>query len=209
MKKTILAGLWILIIGLGANTLFAQEVNPQIQKGIEYHNRARSAGEKNPQGLIEDCLALLKPFTQTDAIASAVYGSALTVKASFLASDNPMKSLGFLEKGNQFIDKAVAMDSKNVFCRLLRLENGIEVSRTSPLKRYGIIKSDVEFFIDEGKIEQLSDCDKAEAYLYCAFFYLDSGDLDTALELFEEAAQAAPESESGKRAKKMLDIYSE
>ena len=50
---------------------------------------------------------------------------------------------------------------------------------------------------------------KSEVYLYCDMFFLDSGDLDYALELFENAADLAPLSESGKKAAAMLERYSE
>ena len=208
LKKIILAGAFVLMELTGAS-LFAQELNPQIQKGIECHDRARSGDPKNTISLIEECLKTLEPFTQTNAIACAVYGSALTIKASIVVETNAIKSLEYLDKGNEFIDKAVSMKPDEIYCRLLRLENGIEVSRTSPLKRYSDIKSDVEFLIDDEKVEELSGKDKAEAYLYCGFYYLDSGDLDYALELFELAQEAASDSDSGKRAQKMLDKYSE
>ena len=182
MKKIILIGVCVLM-GLAGASLFAQELNPQIQKGIECHDNARAPNQKNPD--------------------------ALTIKASIVVETNAIKSLEYLDKGNGFIDKAVLMNPDEIYCRILRLENGIEVSRTSPLKRYSDIKSDVEFLIDDEKVEELSGNDKAEAYLYCGFYYLDSGDLDYALELFELAQEAAPDSDSGKRAQKMLDKYSE
>lgn len=208
LKKIILLGACVLM-GFVCGPLFAQELNPQIQKGIDCHDRARSGDPKNTISLIEECLKTLEPFTQTNAIACAVYGSALTIKASIVVETNAIKSLEYLDKGNGFIDKAVLMNPNEIYCRMLRLENGIEVSRTSPLKRYSEIKSDVEFLIDDEKVEELSGKDKAEAYLYCGFYYLDSGDLDYALELFELAQEAAPDSDSGKRAQKMLDKYSE
>ena len=209
MKRVLRVLCILMMLSVDLGPLFAEELAPQVQKGYEYHNRARNPDEKNPGALLDECLKCLEPYTNTDAIACGLYGSALTVKASLAVDGNPIKSLKYLEEGNEFIDKAVAMKPDEIFCRLLRLENGIEVSRTSPVKRYGVIKNDVEFFIDDGKAEELSADDKAEAYLYCGFYYLDSGDLDFALELFELAEEAAPDSKSGKRAQKMLDKYSD
>ena len=209
MKRVLRVLCILMMLSVDLGPLFAEELAPQIQKGYEYHNRARNPDEKNPGALLDECLKCLEPYTNTDAIACGLYGSALTVKASLAVDGNPIKSLNYLEKGNDFIDKAVAMKPEEVFCRLLCLENGIEVSRTSPVKRYGVIKSDVDFFIDDGQAEGLSADDKSEAYLYCGFYYLDSGDLDYALELFELAEEAAPDSKSGKRAQKMLDKYSD
>ena len=45
MKKIILIGVCVLM-GLAGASLFAQELNPQIQKGIDCHDRARSGDPK-------------------------------------------------------------------------------------------------------------------------------------------------------------------
>ena len=67
---------------------------------------------------------------------SAVHitGSAITVEPVFMKT-NPIKALALLDKGSEFIDSAVEMDSDNFIVRILRLTNGIEVSISSPLKR--------------------------------------------------------------------------
>lgn len=200
---------WILLTVFGKNKLMAEEIDPQIQKGIEYYKQARNPGENNIDQLIEECLKSLHPFTQENAYACAIYGSALTLKAGILAEDSPIKSLSFLEEGNTYLDKAVTMQPDYEILRLIRLENGIEVSRSSPVKRYSEVSDDVAFFIDDEKVERFSDETKAEVYLYCGFYYLDSGDLDYALELFEMAQEASPDTYSGERAQKMLDRYSE
>ena len=54
-KKIILAGVCVLM-GFTGSTLFAQELDPQIQKGIECHARARSGDPKNTDALSEECL---------------------------------------------------------------------------------------------------------------------------------------------------------
>ncbi len=210
MKKIVKVLLIILSLSAaGKMNALAEEINPQIQKGIEYHNRSRNPEEKDADKLIEDCLECLEPFTQSNALACAMYGSATNIKAGRISKASPLKSLGLLKKGSKYLDQAVSINPKDESIRLIRLENGIEVSRTSPVKRYKEISKDVDFFIKDGKIKSLSGESKAEAYLYCGFYYLDSGKLDYALKLFEEAERAAPNSECGKKAHKMLEKYSE
>lgn len=188
-------------------SVFAQkmDVESAIQRGIEYHDLARKQGQEYCQKVCD----VLEPFINENAIACAYYGSAQTVMASFVAEKNPMKSLEYLQNGGDYLDKAVRLDPENGFVRMIHLENGIEVSRNSPLKRYSAIRSDVEWFLDDENVLKMEPDMQAEAYLYCGFFKLEEGDLDYALELFENAVDAAPESRSAVQAKKQLDKYTE
>lgn len=176
-----------------------------IATAVEYHNKARTAGIEYG----EKALALLKPYCGTDSIASAYYGSTLTVIAGIISEKNPIKALEYLQSGGEYMDKAVEMNPENPVVHFVRLENGIEVSRTSPIKRYSVIKKDFVWFIDDDNISSLGIEDQAEAYLYCGHLKLDEGDLDYALELYESSVDAAPESNSAKISAKMLDKYTE
>ena len=184
-------------------------LNTRISKGIEYHNLARNTDTKKASELIDKCLECLEPYTASDALACAYYGSALTVKASHLSQKNPIKSLSYLEDGSRYLDKAVSMKSDDIELRIVRLENGIEVSRSSPVKRYGVIKADVDYLLKKEKLSLMSADFKAETYLYCGYYYQDSGDLETALDYFEMAVESDCECNAGKTAQKMLDKYSE
>lgn len=184
-------------------------IHPEILKGIELHDSSRNGDAKNLEATIEKCLETLDPFVSSSPLALVFYGSALTVKAGFLVSKNPIKSLSFLDKGCVCIDKAVNLDSSHPLIRLVRLENGIEVSRTSPVKRYAVIKSDVDFLLDENNTKDFSLEKKAESLLYCAHYFLDAGNLDKAFELFEKAVKVSPDSNAGKAAQTMIEKYSE
>ncbi len=189
--------------------LTAQEPALAIQQGIEYHNASRLENGKKSIELIQKSLDTLKPFVETDSIACAYYGSALTVYAGFISETNPIKSLSYLEEGGKYLDKAVVMDKKNSYVHLIRLENGIEVSRTSPVKRYSVIAEDVKYFIDDKNIERLEGENKAECLLYCAYFYCDSGDLDMALDFCDQIIEQESKTEAARLAAKMLAKYSE
>ena len=206
-KLFVIIVLFTFICGFG----FAEEgrMNPQISKGIEYHNLTREDTCKDVAGIIEKCLDTLEPFVSSDALACAYYGSAKNIKARTLAEKNPIKSLSYLEEGSSYLDKAVSMKSDEIELRIIRLENGIEVSRSSPIKRYSVICEDVDFILEKNNVSQLPAQEKAEAYLYCGFYYQDAGDLETALDLFEMSVEADGDSAAGKAAQNMLDKYSE
>lgn len=181
------------------------EMNGDIQKGIELHNKARTEGMKTAESASE----LLKPYINENAIARAYFGSVETVKAGIIAEKNPVKSLEYLQNGGDYLDEAVEMAPNEAYIRMIRLENGIEVSRSSPIKRYSVIKKDVKWFLDEENILKAEDDLKGEAYLYCGYYMIDAGDLDTALELFELCVDINPKSDFAKAANKMLDRYTE
>lgn len=204
--KQVLKNLTVCLIMVLSSSVYAQGKDEIIARAIECHQTARG---ENVNESISECLNLLKPYKDTDSIACAFYGSAITIQAGCVAQKNPIKALALLDDGGAIIDKAVKMDETNAAVRLLRLENGIIVSRSSPVKRYSIISSDVNFFLEDEKLSQLDSNTKAEALLYCAYYKTDEGDLDYALELFEMAYDSDPTSDCGKQALKMLEKYSE
>ena len=204
MKKISLNAISFVAVLLLGSLVFAGSENPQIQKGIELHNLSRSAEEEESDAMIDESLAILEPFIKQDSLACAYYGSALTIKAGNYAKKSPVKALMNLKKGSKLIDEAVKKDSNNIELRILRLENGIDVSRGSPVKRYNVIREDVDYFIAQEKVGLLGDELKAEVYLFCGHYYLDSKDSDNARKYFELAYNASPDSKFGKDAKEML-----
>lgn len=195
----------MILISMGTSVFANPKMNADIEKGIEYHNKARTEGFE----YAEKCCEVLKPYIKTNAYACAYYGSAQTIIAGFVADKNPIKSLEYLQLGGEFLDEALAMDSEDPHLHLIHLENGIEVSRNSPIRRYSAIRTDIKWLLDNENINNLDADTKAEAYLYCGYFKIDEGDLDYALELFENAVAASPKSDAGKSANKMLDKYTE
>lgn len=189
------------------SAIFAQnsKLQSDIEKGIEYHNMARAEGLEYAQKACD----ILKPYTDENAVACAVYGSSQTIIAGFVAEKNPIKSLEYLQTGGEYLDKAVKIAPDDFFTHMIHLENGIEVSRSSPIKRYSAIRSDVEWFLDDENILKGDSENQAEAYLYCGYFKLEEGDLDYALELLENCVSVCPKSEYAKQANKLLDRYTE
>lgn len=200
MKKILIMAAGMLM----AFSLFANDAD--IQKGIEYHTLAREGKIENAQ----KCIDTLKPYVNSNAVACAYYGSAFTLLASAeIEEENALRSLEYLEQGCIYMDKAVELDSKNFIVHLTRLENGIEVSRTSPLKRYAVIKDDFDFLLQDSVISSVEPEVRSEILAYCALYLLDSGDLESALDMFDEAIEADSNSAGAKIAQKMLDKYSE
>lgn len=201
MKKGIIGAV---VFALLSTVVFA-DAKSDIEKGIELHNAVRKEGIVTAEKGAE----LLKPYIKENAIACAYYGSIQTLIAGAISEKNPIKALEYLQMGGDYLDEAVELEPDNAIVRLIRLENGIEVSRTSPIKRYSTIKKDVKWFLDDGNISSADSEIQAEAYLYCGYYMIDAGDLDYALELFEECIALNPKSESAKAANKMLDKYTE
>lgn len=204
-KKTMMIFGMTMMMAVSAFAEMWTSENKDVQKGIEYHNRARTDGIE----YLEKACELLEPYSETDSLACAYFGSSKNIMAGLVANSKPMKALDYLQEGGDLLDKAVKMDSENGFIRLIRLENGVEVSRSSPIKRYSVIMEDADWFIEQDNILKLPKEIQAEAYLYCGHLKLDEGDLDYALELYELSAAADPSGASGKTAAKMLDKYSE
>lgn len=202
MKKILglLVGFSLCLSVFGQNTTN----NADIQKAIEIHDNTRNGDYSK----IQTALDLLKPYIQSNALACAYYGSSLTLLASECSQKDPIKSLDYLQKGAKYLDSAVQMDSSNPVLHLFRLENGIEVSRASPVKRYSVISEDVDFLLDND-LSSFDKNTKAEAFLYCGYYKADAGELDDALDLFDQAIEVSAQSLAGKAAQKMIDKYSE
>lgn len=206
MKKNLL----ILIICLCVSSLFSKEITDNsaamaIEEGINYHNTAQNKEDKK----IEKCLETLKPFIDSDPIARAYYGSAITISAGYCSETAPIKALELLEEGSRYIDEAITMDSSNLITHILRLENGLEVSKLSPYKRYSVIKSDVNFLLKDGILDDLDDSTKASVYYFCGLYRIEENDIDSALDLFDLSINAKSGSEFARLSQNMLNRYEE
>jgi hypothetical protein len=174
-----------------------------LQNGIALHNTAESAAD----GRAEQSMAVLKPYIDSSAAARAYYGSAMTKTAAYYKSSNPIKSLGLLKKGTAFIDEAVKKQPDDSSLRILRLVNGIQISRSSPVKRYQVIKNDVGWFMEDGHIAALNKADKTTVSLYAGYYYVQANDIDTAVELFQDAVTNGSGTPDGAEAAAMLRKY--
>lgn len=200
MKKI----LGLILAGAISFSVFAGE-KEDLAKGIELHGKVGTGKEKT----IEECKKVLEPYLEKNMTAKAYYGSVVTMEAGFVAQKNPMKALEYLEEGSKLIDEAVKKEPENLELRILRLGNGIEVSASSPYKRYFVIQNDVKFFENEKNLNQLDDETKAYVYLNMGLFKIEEGDLDTALDYLDMAVECAPGSNNAKKAEKVLRRYEE
>jgi tetratricopeptide (TPR) repeat protein len=184
--------------------IFARSMGEDLKKAILLHDSA--ALESNADKALA-CQELLQPYIEKDAVCRAYYGSAVTVEASFYEKSNPIKALSLLDKGSEYIDSAVEMDSDNFIVRILRLTNGVQVSSSSPLKRYKVIKNDVAWFekngIDYGKDEN------ARLYYNIALFHLAVNNLDAALYALDDCIATKSSDPVVKKAQELLRRYEE
>lgn len=194
----------VILAGILSVSVFAGE-KEDLARGIELHGKAGTGNEK----ALMECKKILEPYLEKNMTAKAYYGSAVTIEAGFVSEKNPVKALEFLEEGSKLIDEAVKKEPENLELRILRLGNGIEVSASSPYKRYFVIQNDVKFFENEKKLNQLDDETKAYVYLNMGLFKIEEGDLDAALDYLDLAVECAPGSDYAKKAEKVLNRYEE
>ena len=181
----------------------AQSMDDSIERGIALHDRALAEGEETAL----KCRETLEPFIEKNMVARAYYGSVITIQASFYADENPVHSLTLLEEGAQYMNSAVSNDPDNGELRLIRLSNGIEVSRSSPLKRYAVIADDVRWFEKHPLPSSPEDC--AAILLNCGLYYLDAGDMDAALDALETCVESGAETAAVQNARDILRRYEE
>ncbi len=193
----------VCIAALCATGVCAQSMDDSIERGIALHDRALAEGEATAL----KCRETLEPFIKTNMVARAYYGSVITIQASFYADENPVHSLTLLEEGAQYMDSAVANDPDNGELRLIRLSNGIEVSRSSPLKRYAVIADDVHWFENH---PLPSSPEYSAAILFnCGLYHLDAGDIETALDALETCVESGAETAAVQNARDILRRYEE
>ena len=193
----------VFIAALFVSGVCAQSMDDSIERGIALHDRALAEGEATALKSRET----LEPFIGTNMVARAYYGSVITIQASFYADENPIQSLTLLEEGAQYMDSAVANDPDNGELRLIRLSNGIEVSWSSPLKRYAVIADDVRWF--EKHPLPSSPEESAAILLNCGLYHLDAGDIDAALDALETCVDSGAETAAVQNARDILRRYEE
>lgn len=201
MKKHI--SVMLLVAGITSG-LFAATPAEDLREGIKYHDLARTA----PEGNIEKAKALLGPLQKDSAIAKAYYGSILTLEAGELARQKKgIKALTLIKEGTGLIDEAVAAAPDVIDLRFLRLINGYGLSEGSPVKRYKIMKIDIDWF--NGRIAQFTKEQQGVIRLYTGLYYLKANQLDEAQAAFETCVMVSPDSAEAAEAKKQMARYAE
>jgi hypothetical protein len=201
MKKTAC----LFLAGILSAAVFAQSQEQIIQDGINYHNLAKAESD----GYAEKCKDTLLPYIETDMTARAYYGSAITLQADYCSSSNPIHALDLLREGSAYIDDAVKRDNSNPDLHILRLVNGIQVSESSPFKRYAVLKDDIAWLAKKENQKGLDNDTLALVYLYSGLYKIEEGDIDSALDLLDQASALSPGSDAAKEAEKMTERYKE
>jgi len=201
MKKFISGMLLVAVLAAG---LFAATPAEDLREGIKYHDLARTA----PAGNLEKAKGLLGPLQKDSAVAKAYYGSLLTLEAGELAKQKKgIQALTLIKEGTGLIDEAVAAAPDMADLRFLRMINSYGLSEGSPVKRYKIMKTDIDWF--NGRIAQFTKQEQGVIRLYTGLYYLKANQLEDAHASFEGCIMVSPDSSEAAEAKKQMARYEE
>jgi tetratricopeptide (TPR) repeat protein len=176
----------------------------EIRQGIACHDQAQTAPERN----IEQGKALLYPHMNTSPLAKGYYGSLLTLEAGLYARrNNVLRAMTLLDEGTSLIDESVRAAPDLVDLHALRMINSYEVSNQSPMDRYDMMKTDIDWF--EERRNQLSGDLKGMLELYKGFYYLKNRRIAAALDAFELCVKVSPGSPEAREAERQLRRYGE
>lgn len=175
-----------------------------IAEGIKYHNLA----EISPEGNIEKCENLLSPLIDKYPLAKGYYGSLLTLEAGvFEDKKSVIKAMNYLEKGTALLDEAVVDGPSVVDLRYLRMINSYELSNQSPMNRYTVMKTDIDWL--DARRSQLSPSELGLLDLYKGLYLIKARKLSAAITSFESCVAVSPGSSEAEEAKKQLSRYTE
>jgi len=194
MKKLILMFLMLLL----CFTIFSQE---DIDLALKIHEEAILGKSVD----IEKCLELLEPYIESNMIARFYYGSALSFSAKNYIKSNPLKSLNLLKKSNKYMDSAMVNYNNDYNLHLLRLVLGLQVSKTSPINRYKVIKEDVDFLLNKENQKNLNTETLQSIYFYCGDFYFSTKKSDKAKECFNKVIELNSDSDFALKSKELLN----
>lgn len=177
--------------------------------GIVYHNLANGAAQtEKREGYATKAISLLSKYRDGDAVGRAYLGSAITIMGGVSASKKKlMDAVKGLDEGAKLIDSAVEKSPESISVRMVRIQNAVGVSKTSPMKRWTVARTDVDFL--KKKEDKLNNANKADLYYYSGEVYIGEKKTNEALKDYSAAVKFAPESASGVLARKALAKYSE
>lgn len=187
----------------------SNSADKDIYRGIVYHNLANGASQvdKREEYVIK-AIELLSKYRDGDAVGRAYLGSAITIKGGVSASRKKlMDAVKGLDEGAKIIDSAVEKSPENISVRMVRIQNAVGVSKTSPMKRWAVARGDIEFL--KKKESRFNNTIKADLYYYSGEVYIGEKKTSEALKEYSAAVRFAPESASGVLARKALAKYSE
>jgi len=175
----------------------------KLREGIRLHNESRV----DPAN-IEKGKAILSSIQKDSPIAMAYYGSLITIEAGVYAKNkNGIKALELLKTGTGLIDKAVASSPMLPDLRFLRMENSYEISIGSPVNRYKIMKTDIDWL--DLRMKDFSPLLQGTIDLYKGLYFVKSRKLEEGLIAFDACIAISPGSPEAIEAKKQIDRYAE
>ncbi|MBN1499677.1 MAG: hypothetical protein JW982_05970 [Spirochaetes bacterium] len=181
----------------------AASIQDKIQEGIRYHDLALL----DPSN-IKKAKEILEPLQNVSALAKGYYGSVITQEAGEYAKNkNGIKALALLSDGTKLIDEAVNMDPDIPDLHFLRMINSYQVSEGSPVNRYKIMKTDIDWLLK--RQSNYSSKNQGIIQLYSGLYYLKARRLSEALAAFDACIAISPGSAEAAEAKKHKARYAE
>lgn len=177
--------------------------NPEsdLYLGIIYHNIAITDTEQYVEKAEFHLGKYLK--LKESSIALGYLGSVITIKASVSeAAGNFLQALTLLEEGSKMIDQAVEDSPDIINLRILRITNGYDVTRASPVERTDVLLIDLDFL--KTQYDSLDQEIKCFYHLYLGRIFLDDNRIIEGITELERAVRCAPASEYGKNAYNLL-----
>ncbi len=177
--------------------------------GILYHNMVLFA-QVGDNTYLEKALKYNQAsYEKThNPLSLGYWGSAITLEAGAAVNKNDVLTASIkLEKGSKLIDQAVQEDSSSVGLRLLRMNNGVEVSESSPFDRYDVVKEDLEYI--RPLYTTLANNVKSMVKLIEGRLALHEDRIDHALSCFEQSIREMPGSSYARLAESYLEELEE
>lgn len=199
MKKTIVC----LTVLLSLVSLVAwSDAKSDLAEGIRYHDLSRV----NPEGNLNKGKSLLGPLKDKDPVARGYYGSLLTLEASALNKQKKvMKAMERLEEGTTFMDEAIERAPNTEDLRFLRMINSYELSASSPLNRYKVMKEDIDWL--DANRSSLGSSGAGTLDLYKGLYFMKARKPDEGIAAFKSCIAVSPGSDEAKEAAKQLARY--
>ena len=199
MKKTVVC----LTVLLSLASLVAwSEAKSDLAEGIRYHDLSRV----DPAGNLNKGKSLLGPLKDKDPVARGYYGSLLTIEAdSQNKKKKVMKAMELLEEGTTFMDEAIESSPNTEDLRFLRMINCYELTASSPLNRYKVMKDDIDWL--DANRSSLQTSGKGTLDLYKGLYFMKARKPDEGIAAFKSCIAVSPGSDEAKEAAKQLARY--
>lgn len=207
MKKTcfVLWGLSIFTLALaGPGYSESTDFAEKLAAGIKYHDAARIEPGEN----IQKGKEILSSIQDKSPVAKAYYGSIITLEAGQCSErKDVLRALDLLSEGTELIDAAIKTAPDLAVLRFLRMENSYEVSQSSPLNRYKIMKSDIDWL--DARKESFGAAERGVIELYKGLYFARAKKLDIALAAFDACIGISPGSPEAQEAQRQIEHYAE